>query len=276
MAEARPLTPNRCSRRKRGKEGERVRLYSTRSEKTQSRKGISILTIERPAGRRESCGRDGRLPISLHVPSNPSMLSCLGRYTPTTMPRPRPLRNLASGSQYASEYSQITPRTPHSRAAGHGRDPQDMSQDDHNDFQSFSHQQSEPLLASSATDTFSDVNLRTPTLLRRNRGMGGQDIPTTLRQMPLLLGILLALVLLLLVILSWEQPDILRKAVLGTNYSGLATVNHSSPSNITLPLPPFEYVKVSLILFLLDSVFNPSSGMCENQCQTHVSRTILG
>ncbi|TFK42000.1 hypothetical protein BDQ12DRAFT_677505 [Crucibulum laeve] len=137
------------------------------------------------------------------------------------MPRPSPLSNLSSARPDPLEYQSLTPRTPHSRAgrAEEGfteielaelRETEDDDLDHYH--QSEGQQQSAPLLASSSSALFAHQ--------KKVDGKKGKGIPsasdvitTSLSRLPLVFGIFIAGVLLILIVLSFERPDVLHRYV---------------------------------------------------------------
>ncbi|KAJ7109853.1 hypothetical protein C8R44DRAFT_264980 [Mycena epipterygia] len=139
------------------------------------------------------------------------------------MPRPTPLSN--ASNSYPRFDTQLTPRTPHSRA---GRAEEaysaleleqvDFDADD-DDYNSVVQQQNAPLLSSSASDSFpqqpgyrsrgDDYDERTP---RKDKGVG-LTAEKIISRLPLALYSSVAAVLLVLVFFSLREPETLKKYV---------------------------------------------------------------
>ncbi|KAK7040150.1 hypothetical protein VNI00_009956 [Paramarasmius palmivorus] len=141
------------------------------------------------------------------------------------MPRPRPLANVQSSS--SGNYSiyqsagQLTPRTPHSRA---GRAEEAYSEielhgveeDEEEDDPTGRHHQSVPLLRSSASDSF-------PATGYRGRGDDhddenskdsiGLNLRTIAARLPIAFGTMIAGLLLVLIVVSYQKPGTLEKYV---------------------------------------------------------------
>lgn len=147
------------------------------------------------------------------------------------MPPPPPLFNVPSASARL-QHDPLTPRTPHSRS---GRAEEafteiELEQYGDSDYHEYTQQQQEPLLASSSSAGF-------PSAGYRAKGDDGVDAQKKSRgplvvmqrlvsRCGLVFGSALALVLFLMVILSYKHPDYLRQV------SGIA---ESSPSPIPTP-----------------------------------------
>ncbi|KIP11158.1 hypothetical protein PHLGIDRAFT_100112 [Phlebiopsis gigantea 11061_1 CR5-6] len=134
---------------------------------------------------------------------------------------PGRLNFLASGRPSSSDYSQLTPRTPHSRS-GHAEEAITEADidEDADAYASYRQQQSEPLLVSSADTSF-------PLAGYRSRG-DDHDAPTkpsaaqwrkhltrksVLNNTPLVVGTVLAGILFSLIVVSLKKPEVLDAAV---------------------------------------------------------------
>jgi hypothetical protein len=148
------------------------------------------------------------------------------------MPRPRPLTNVATGRPQSSDYQSLTPRTPHSLA---GRAEEALGEieleeiDNDSDDRDYIQQQAEPLLASSASDSF-------PPSGYRNLGDGhntgaekwsGSIWNIIMQRIPLVFGSLISAILLVLIVISVKWPETLERAI-GSNYT--STPPHTLPS----------------------------------------------
>ncbi|KAJ7754981.1 hypothetical protein DFH07DRAFT_743437 [Mycena maculata] len=136
------------------------------------------------------------------------------------MPRPTPLRN--SSQPYPHYDTQLTPRTPHSRAgrAEEAYFSYELEQVDGDDDEYISavQQQNEPLLASSASDSFppqvgyrsrgDDYDENAPR--KDKRGLSADKI---MARLPLALYSSVAAMLLVLVFFSLREPEALKKYV---------------------------------------------------------------
>lgn len=183
------------------------------------------------------------------------------------MPRPQPLQNLASGSQ-PPYHSQLTPRTPHSRATSVG------AHDEHP--ASLPEAQTVPLLRSSDTDLFSEVNLRTPTSATiRQTIYNSKRFRLQPSHVPLLLGILAAVALFILTLLSWTRPQLLNEALFGQAYFEIPGLGSMSSIISNSSRLPEEYLKVSVsfaepMSFLLTPLRNAQS-FTQNLCPMEIS-----
>ena len=173
------------------------------------------------------------------------------------MPPPR-LENIPTVSARVQS-GQLTPRTPHSRA---GRAEEALTEfeleqyGDGDDREHTLQQQSEPLLASSTSDSFPPSGYRARgdddlKIRRTNR-----DIRRVVRWLVanwgLIFGSALALVLLLTLVLSYKRPDVLLSAV------GVAEASPSpipsTKQNGTLPHPEHIISYENYTRFPLDSL----------------------
>lgn len=176
------------------------------------------------------------------------------------MPPPR-LQDISTASARVPP-GQLTPRTPHSRAgrAEEAFTELEMDQFGDSDYREYTvQQQSEPLLASSASADFPPPGYRARGDDDRNTGSEGRkhrNISRWFAANPgLILGSGLAVVLFLMIVLSYKRPDVLLSAVGAENEpSPIATAPkqddaHSldiehiiSYENYThFPLDPMEY-----------------------------------
>ena len=178
-------------------------------------------------------------------------------YNPFRMP-PR-LQNLPTASARVPT-GQLTPRTPHSRA---GRAEEafteiEMDQFGDSDYREYTlQQQSEPLLTSSAGTAFPPSGYRVrgdDDRDTRTKGRNHRDIFLwLLANMGLILGSGLAIVLFLMIVLSYKRPDVLLSTIGAENAASpimttpeqdapLDTKNIISYENYThFPLAPMEY-----------------------------------
>jgi hypothetical protein len=185
------------------------------------------------------------------------------------MPRPQQLQ---STTRELDAYQQLTPRTPrtHDRGDGGGHDG-----DDDGAYASYSQQQTEPLLSSSASDHFpphSPGQTSQPT--RRPQSVKAA-IGTGLSRIPLITGILVCLVILILLGLSIRRPDVLESTILGKTglsnpmgTSHLHTVNASQfisyENYSTFPLDAEDY---RIVCFHMHHTMHPAHivlQQCEN------------
>jgi hypothetical protein len=174
---------------------------------------------------------------------------------------PPRLENIPSASARIQP-GQLTPRTPHSRA---GRAEEALTEfeleqyGERDDREHTSQQQSEPLLASSTDDNFppsgyrprGDDDLKTRWASRDSRRV----IRWLTANWGLIIGSALALVLFLVVVVSYKRPDVLLSAVgaAETSSSPIPTPKQDdklppNPENIIsyanytrFPLDPLEY-----------------------------------
>ncbi|KAH8998774.1 hypothetical protein EDB86DRAFT_2802716 [Lactarius hatsudake] len=114
---------------------------------------------------------------------------------------------------------QLTPRTPHSRAgrAEEAFTEHEMDQFGDGDYREYTQQQSEPLLTSSASATFPPSGYRSRGDDDRDTGTEGRNRRDISRWLVvnsgLILGSGLAVVLFLMIILSYKHPDVLLSAI---------------------------------------------------------------
>ncbi|THH18995.1 hypothetical protein EW146_g2084 [Bondarzewia mesenterica] len=134
---------------------------------------------------------------------------------------PRPLQNLSSARAYPSDTQGLTPRTPHSRA---GRAEEAFTEveleqfgDDEYRTYSYAHQQSEPLLASSASTSFPPSGIRARgdegQVKAGKAGPAERMVRWSIKNAWLWLGSLMAVVLFIMVVLSWKRPEALLRAI---------------------------------------------------------------
>ncbi|KAJ6520177.1 hypothetical protein C8R45DRAFT_51738 [Mycena sanguinolenta] len=178
------------------------------------------------------------------------------------MPRPSPLS--AAPNSYPRYDTQLTPRTPHSRA-GRAEETysavelEEIDFDNDDDYASVVQQQNAPLLSSSASNSFPEIGYR-------NRGddynerasrkeKGGLTAEKLMSRLPLALYSSVAAVLLVLVFFSLREPETLKKYVGATGPSEAASAPGSAPlghvpEGVTLisyenytsfPLDPIDY-----------------------------------
>ncbi|EKM61568.1 uncharacterized protein PHACADRAFT_135336 [Phanerochaete carnosa HHB-10118-sp] len=131
-----------------------------------------------------------------------------------------PLSISASGRLSASDYQPLTPRTPHSRS-GYAEDAITDADLDENagSYASYRQQQSEPLLASSASPSFpasgyrsrgDDVDATAKPIKRWQKQLSGK---TVLHNTPLIVGTIVAGILLSLIVVSFKKPEALDRVV---------------------------------------------------------------
>lgn len=129
----------------------------------------------------------------------------------TSMPRPKPLKNLSSALPHSGDNGSLTPRTPHSRTARLEGGFAKLQVSDANGFEDdtfIGQHQSEPLLASSSTGRFpgDPTSSKTTGLVRSTR-----EPVSPMTRVLLLFGIGVAGVLLLLIVLSFTRRDIIHQ-----------------------------------------------------------------
>jgi hypothetical protein len=177
------------------------------------------------------------------------------------MPRPNPLQNLASGRTQPSDHRSLTPRTPHSRSgrAEEAGGDIELEQFDDEDHRTYQQQQSEPLLASSGSSSFAPSGYRSrgdDDGLGSSRGKISRFLITTAgaKRIPLVLGVVLAFILFVMVVLSFNRPDTLLRIIGEANitvgdikgpispHPNISDPNLISYENYTnFPLLPTEY-----------------------------------
>lgn len=169
------------------------------------------------------------------------------------MPRPRPLTNLTSARPNTTgSYQQLTPRTPHTRSGtaeeGYTEfELQQLSEND-NDYATESHQQTVPLLTSSAGESFPSEGYRSRGDDYReedkNRRAGKLDFNTIMARLPLVMGGLAAGFLLVLFVFSYDRPEKLHK-YFGAKAPGNGTSSPESSvpeENTTSPIAPHNLI----------------------------------
>lgn len=126
-----------------------------------------------------------------------------------------------SGRPDASTYQSLTPRTPHSRS---GRaeegftevELEEIQEDERREFLSYRQQQAEPLLAPSNDSGFDSSGYRGRGDDTKQKDIWIQNLPAVkdlLKNFPLLMGCLVALLLFALVLLSLKRPETLDEYV---------------------------------------------------------------
>ncbi len=131
---------------------------------------------------------------------------------------PPRLQNLSTTSARVPP-GPLTPRTPHSRAgrAEEAFTELEMDQFGDSDYREYTQQQSEPLLTSSASASFPPSGYRARGDDDRDTGTEGRSRRNISRWLVansgLILGSGLAVVLFLMIILSYKRPDVLLSAV---------------------------------------------------------------
>ncbi|KAJ7657991.1 hypothetical protein B0H17DRAFT_1021236 [Mycena rosella] len=161
------------------------------------------------------------------------------------MPRPTPLSN--ASSPYPRFDTQLTPRTPHSRAgraeeAYSALELEQIDFDGDDDYNSVVQQQNAPLLSSSASDNFPQVGYRsrgddydenTPGKDKRI-GLTAEKI---IARLPLALYSSVAAVLLVLVFFSLREPETLKKYVVGAPADASDAAAGATPAVDLHPIP---------------------------------------
>ncbi|KAF8899274.1 hypothetical protein BD779DRAFT_1666971 [Infundibulicybe gibba] len=166
--------------------------------------------------------------------------------------RPQPLTNTALGRPNSTEYT-LTPRTPHSRS---GRAEEGLTEielqairETDDDYRSVGEQQAEPLLASSASDSFPPSGFRNQGddyTGAKHKAWSGLTPSVMLSRLPLVLGSMVAFLLLVLTVVSYQKPDVLEKYV-GSKVTPSPTPvgTPSKPDEdlnyTTFPLLPSQY-----------------------------------
>ena len=142
------------------------------------------------------------------------------------MPRPPPLKNIATGRSEYSNYI-LTPRTPHSRSgqAEEALGDIELGDDEH---KTYHQQQFEPLLASSDSASFPPSGLRTrgDDWVKANKFSSFKSFA---KNIPLGLGILLSFILFVMILISFKKPEALFQAIGGGNM----TIDGYSKEEIT-------------------------------------------
>ncbi len=165
------------------------------------------------------------------------------------MPSPEPLSFLASGRPDPSEYQYIVPRTPHSRS---GRAEEAVTEteldDDAESYATYRQQQSEPLLASSASSSFPPSGYRSrgddhegtgkPSISQWRKQFSGKAI---LYNTPLIVGTVLAGLILVLIIFSYKQPQAI-EALIGEDAKLNAQTTEDQHVASPAPVPTPSYV----------------------------------
>ncbi|KAI0347827.1 hypothetical protein BDW22DRAFT_1349892 [Trametopsis cervina] len=186
--------------------------------------------------------------------------------------------NLTSGRPDNADFN-IVPRTPHSRSgrAEEGFTEDDLHDDEAANFATYRQQQTEPLLASSASTSF-------PTSGYRSRGddvdarRSSRTSPwgkhltgkTILSNIPLLAGAIAGGILFSLIIVSFRRPDVLDEAIGYTTHTDavqdLTSSQTSKPSHATIidTVPPPE-LRISYENY---TKFPLTGKQYRNQCTT--------
>ncbi|TFY67983.1 hypothetical protein EVG20_g3728 [Dentipellis fragilis] len=159
---------------------------------------------------------------------------------------PRLLGNLSSARSYPADTQNLTPRTPHSRAGRAEEALTELELDEFGDeeYRSYTvaQQQSEPLLASSASASFppsglrargDDEDIKDPV---RKRAIE-RSLIWIMQNIGLVLGSMLAVVLFLLVIVSYKRPEALLKVIGDSTVeaSGSAAPSQSAKQDEVIP-----------------------------------------
>ena len=162
---------------------------------------------------------------------------------------PGRLNFLASGRPTSSDYSQLTPRTPHSRS-GHAEEAITEADidEDAGAYASYRQQQSEPLLVSSADTSFPVAGYRSrgddhnaptkPSAAQWRKHLTSKGI---LNNTPLVVGTVLAGILFSLIVVSLKKPDALDAAV-GYVVSSIPSGKAKPLGDAAAPLPTPSYV----------------------------------
>lgn len=175
----------------------------------------------------------------------------LGRLVQTSSrmsPRPPNLLVSAATSSSRRDYQILTPRTPHSRAgrAEEGYTEIELEQggqDDNDTHYSGTQHQSEPLLASSSSDTFPPSGIRArgdDQEFRRGRASALERVvKSAMKHAGLALGSLLALILFFMIIVAYREPEVMMEAI-GANKTALGSVDElqtgtSEPAAVPSP-----------------------------------------
>ena len=158
-----------------------------------------------------------------------------------------------SGRPDSSTYQSLTPRTPHSRA---GRaeegftevELEEIQEDERRDFLTYRQQQAEPLLASSPDAAFGSPGYRSRGDDTKGKDVWIQNLPAVsdiLKNFPLLIGCIVAVLLFGLVLLSLKRPNTLDEYVgyskptpAEQDAAGAAVPSAPAPSVITTTPPP--------------------------------------
>lgn len=148
-------------------------------------------------------------------------------------PRPPNLLVSAATSSSRRDYQILTPRTPHSRAgrAEEGYTEVELEQggqDDNDVHYSGTQHQSEPLLASSSSDTFppSGIRARGDDQEFRTGHVSALErvVRSAMKHAGLALGSLLALILFFMIIVAYREPEVMMEAI-GANKTALGSVD---------------------------------------------------
>ncbi|TFK56877.1 hypothetical protein OE88DRAFT_1650368 [Heliocybe sulcata] len=173
--------------------------------------------------------------------------------------RPSPLHNLATGRTVSDQYQVLTPRTPHSRA-GRAEEAAGELEPDNGDseYRTYQQQQAEPLLRSSASDSFPPSGYRargddTDARVGKDSAVKGSFLART----PLYAGSAIAASIFVLFLLSVYRPHTIEWFIGDSDLyapQGSSTPDHSeegavldatkyiSYENYTkFPLLPTEY-----------------------------------
>ncbi|KAJ7204366.1 hypothetical protein GGX14DRAFT_698778 [Mycena pura] len=162
------------------------------------------------------------------------------------MPRPEPLSN--TSNSYPRFDTQLTPRTPHSRAgraeeAYTAAELEQIDFDGDDDYGSIAQQQNAPLLSSSASDSFPQVGYRSrgddyDESTARKEKRPGLTADKIISRLPLALYSSVAAVLLVLVFFSLREPEVLKKYVGATDASDVPTSDFEPAPTAAVDLEP--------------------------------------
>jgi hypothetical protein len=169
-----------------------------------------------------------------------------------------------TGRQHQGDgYHSLTPRTPRGRDHFDSDDVelshlgQTGTVDEDGGYTTYAQQQSEPLLASSASESFPEpgVHLRGARFDGRQRHL--DMLGALLGRLPLIAGIFIATAILGLFGLSLKRPDVLEKVLSSSKSSSVFGTSHLHPVNASefisyenytqFPLLPSQYVEVRVI-----------------------------
>ena len=164
---------------------------------------------------------------------------------------PPKLDFFASGRPSPSDYHSITPRTPHSRAgrAEEAVTDVDLNDNDHSEFAAWRQQQAEPLLRSSASDSFSAGYRSRGDDYDEKRSYSAWSKHISWKSIaynvPLVAGILASGFLLYLIALSFWSPGKLEEFV---GYSGTPSVTAQVVDDLAAtvtPAPTPSYIETN-------------------------------
>ena len=177
------------------------------------------------------------------------------------MPPPH-LQNLSSARAYSGNNQALTPRTPHSRAgrAEEAFTEVELEQFGDDEYRAYSdvQQQSEPLLASSASATFPPSGIRARgddvhSRDTRKARTSGRILQWIVTHVGLVLGALVATFLFFMIILSLKRPDTLLRAIGEKNVTvsegGSTAHTEQDTTEITDPAQEFPVNDANIISY---------------------------